>query len=63
MTKPKRMGRPPGTGRGASDKIEVRVTPEERALWTAAATAEDGSLNLGQWIRDRCNASAKRAAK
>ncbi len=55
----KGAGRPAGSGRGAIDKIEIRVTPEERAAWTTAA----GDESLSSWIRARLNASAKRTAR
>ncbi len=52
-----RRGRPPGSGRGATDSIDIRITPEERIAWTAAAGPD---RSLAKWIRDRCNARAKR---
>lgn len=51
-------GRRPGAGRpksgnAASERIEIRATPDERRAWeTRAAEAE---ATLSEWIRERCN--------
>lgn len=42
-------GRP---GRGASEIVRLRVTPDERARWQAAA--ERAGVSLSEWIRERC---------
>lgn len=48
-------GRPVGTGRGASEVFQMRLTPIERAAWTAAAEAAD--LSLAAWLRGLANAA------
>lgn len=51
-------GRRPGAGRprsksAASERIELRVTTDERRAWEASAAS--GEQTLSEWIRERCN--------
>ena len=54
VTAPKRRpGRPPRSTTPSLERIEIRVTPDERWAWEQAARREDKTLS--EWIRGRCN--------
>jgi hypothetical protein len=53
-----RRGRPPGTGRGLSDLLKLRVTGAEKASYEQAA--KDATVSA--WARAVLNAAAARKA-
>lgn len=57
MTPKRKPGRPPRADKAAEERIEVRLTADERRSWERAA----GDVSLSEWIRARCNASAARS--
>jgi len=54
---PRGAGRNPRDGE-ASMVISMRLTPNEKVLYTYAAT--EAGMTLTEWIRDTCNARLKR---
>jgi hypothetical protein len=48
-----RRGRPPRADRAATERVEIRATPDERAAWEHRAT--EAKASLSEWIRERCN--------
>lgn len=48
MAKKKRRGAPPKEN-PASDRIEIRVTPDQRRSWLAAA--KRAGLSLSAWLK------------
>ena len=51
-------GRPPESGEASAERVTLRLTPDERARYQAAADAAE--LNLGAWIRRACEHELKR---
>lgn len=47
--KPK-VGRPSLSGKGAASRVEIKLAPEDRARWQAAADRQDQSLS--EWLRE-----------
>jgi hypothetical protein len=45
----KRPGRPPAGDDALAERVMIRLTPDRRAAWEAAAAAD--ARPLGQWIR------------
>ncbi len=46
-------GRKPRSGSAATERIELRLTTDERRAWESRAAEADTSLS--EWIRERCN--------
>jgi predicted HicB family RNase H-like nuclease len=58
VTEKRKRGRPPGTtGAGRTALLRVRVSPEERDAWQAAAELE--GVPLSEWVRSRLTTPAK----
>lgn len=58
----KRMGRPPKSGDvNLSERLELRITSDERAAYDAAADA--AGVGRSEWIREILNLAAKKALK
>lgn len=51
-----RAGRPPRSATAATRRIDLRATPEEEALWRAAA--DRAGVGLRRWIADRASEAA-----
>jgi hypothetical protein len=57
-----RMGRPPKSGDGnLSERLELRVTVDEKTAYNIAAAAE--GIERSDWIRAILNKAAKKAAR
>lgn len=60
---PKRpVGRPVTTGRGDGARLNVRVSAEELAALTAAAS-RDGAESVAAWVRDAALRAAQRGGR
>lgn len=55
--KPKRRGRPP-VDNPSSEQVHIRVTPEKKATWEAAASRAGATLSA--WIARILDRAAKR---
>jgi hypothetical protein len=56
---PKRKrGRPPGSGAGRTDVVRMRLTPEQRARYLAAAEAI--GVTLTEWACEAMDAACER---
>lgn len=49
MTKPRKPGRPRRARAAADDRVTIRLTPQERARYEAAAARKEQTL--GEWLR------------
>jgi uncharacterized protein (DUF1778 family) len=56
--KPRGRGRPPRSDTAATERLELRITADERAAWERAAGAEP----LSVWLRDLANHAALQRA-
>ena len=56
MTTNKRPRGAPKKDNPATLRVEIRVTPDEKAAWQAAAAACDKTIST--WVRDLANAAA-----
>jgi uncharacterized protein (DUF1778 family) len=55
----KRMGRPPKSGEEPMEgRLEIRVTPAEKAAYSAAADLLD--MDRSEWIRQTLNIASER---
>ena len=60
-TNPKGAGAPARVPGVKSGLVAIRLTPDERDQYTAAA--KTSGLKLGEWIRAACEAWLKRSTK
>jgi len=57
-----RMGRPPKSGDGAmTDRLEIRVSSDEKRSYEEAAQAAE--MDRSDWIRSALNEAAKRVLR
>lgn len=59
-TRKPRVGRPSLSGRGPAARLELKLSPKDRAAWSAVAERE--GLSLSEWVRAACELAIARGA-